>query len=45
MTAKGIVVPFISKANLIENKRQVGRLRELVDAEELALIPEVREED
>ena len=35
----GIAVPFISKADLIENKRQVGRLRGLADAEELALIP------
>lgn len=39
----GLAVPFISKADLIENKRQVGRLRDLADAEELALIPD-REE-
>jgi hypothetical protein len=35
----GVMVPFISKADLIENKRQVGRLRDLADAEELELIP------
>jgi hypothetical protein len=37
---EGLPVPFISKADLIENKRQVGRLRDLADAEELALIPD-----
>ncbi len=37
----GLSIPFISKADLIENKRQVGRLRDLADAEELALIPDV----
>ena len=37
----GLKVPFISKADLIENKRQVGRLRDLADVEELALLPEV----
>jgi len=36
----GLSVPFISKRDLIENKRQVGRLRDLADAEELTLIPE-----
>jgi hypothetical protein len=36
----GLRVPFISKADLIANKRQVGRLRDLADAEELALIPD-----
>jgi hypothetical protein len=30
-----VVVPFISKADLLENKRQVGRLRDLADVEEL----------
>ena len=40
---QGISVPFISKADLIENKEQVGRLRDLADVEELARIP-VREE-
>ena len=36
---EGVPVPFISKADLIQNKLQVGRLRDLDDAEELALIP------
>ncbi len=35
---QGILVPFISKADLIANKRQVGRLRDLADVEELELI-------
>ncbi len=39
---EGLSVPFISKGDLIENKRQVGRLRDLADAEELALIPDTR---
>ncbi len=29
----GLLVPFISKAELIENKREVGRLRDLADVE------------
>jgi hypothetical protein len=37
---EGLSIPFISKADLIENKRQVGRLRDLADAEELGLIPD-----
>jgi hypothetical protein len=37
---EGLSVPFISKSDLIENKRQVGRLRDLADAEELELIPD-----
>jgi hypothetical protein len=37
---EGLLVPFISKSDLIENKRQVGRLRDLADAEELSLMPE-----
>jgi hypothetical protein len=37
---EGLSIPFISKADLIDNKRQVGRLRDLADAEELALIPD-----
>jgi hypothetical protein len=37
----GVMVPFISKADLIENKQQVGRLRDLADVEELAQIPDV----
>jgi hypothetical protein len=36
----GVSVPFISKPDLIENKRQVGQLRDLADAEELGLIPD-----
>ena len=35
---EGLPVPFISKADLIENKRQVGRLRDLADVEALDLI-------
>ena len=34
---EGLSVPFISKSDLIENKRQVGRLRDLADVEELSL--------
>jgi hypothetical protein len=41
---EGVLVPFISKSDLIENKRQVGRLRDLADAEELELIPEPPED-
>lgn len=37
----GLDVPFISKADLIANKRQVGRLRDLADVEELELLPAV----
>ena len=40
---EGLSIPFISKADLIANKLQVGRLRDLADAEELALIQEVDE--
>jgi hypothetical protein len=40
---EGLVVPLISKSDLIENKLQVGRLRDLADAEELALIPDPTE--
>jgi len=36
----GVPVPFISKADLIENKRQVGRLRDLADVDELEQIPD-----
>jgi len=39
----GVMVPFISKADLMENKQQVGRLRDLADVEELAQIPDVLE--
>ncbi len=38
---EGLDIPFISKADLIENKRQTGRLRDLADAEELTRIPDV----
>jgi hypothetical protein len=41
--AAGLRVPFISKAKLMENKRQTGRLRDLVDVEELELLQD--EED
>ena len=37
----GLLVPFISKADLIENKRQTGWMRDLADVEELSLIPEI----
>jgi hypothetical protein len=36
----GLSIPFISKPDLIENKKQVGRLRDLADVEELGLIPD-----
>jgi len=39
----GVVVPFISKKDLIANKQQVGRLRDLADVEELEQIPDVEE--
>ena len=35
---EGLPVPFISKSDLMENKRQVGRLRDLADVEELARV-------
>ncbi|MDQ2925927.1 MAG: hypothetical protein M3R43_10275, partial [Acidobacteriota bacterium] len=34
----GLAIPFISMADLIANKRQVGRLCNLADAEELTLL-------
>ena len=37
---EGLSIPFICKADLIENKLQVGRQRDIADAEELALIPD-----
>lgn len=43
-TVDGVVVQFISKQDLIENKRQVGRMRDLADAEELEHIPDVMEQ-
>ena len=36
----GVTVHFISRQDLIENKRQVGRLIDLADVEQLTLIPE-----
>lgn len=39
--ADGVSIPFISKADLIENKRQTGRLRDLADVEELELLPKL----
>ncbi len=39
----GLSIPFISKTDLIENKRQIGRLRDLADAEELSQIPDVEQ--
>ncbi len=41
---EGVSISFISKPDLIENKRQVGRLRDLADVEELELISEPRED-
>ncbi len=38
---EGVRVVLISKPDLIENKRQVGRLRDLADVEELERLPEV----
>ena len=35
----GLIVPFISKADLIENKIATGRRRDLSDVEELEQIP------
>ena len=37
---EGVTVHFISKRDLIQNKRQVGRLIDLADAEQLALLPD-----
>jgi len=37
---EGLSIPFISKADLIANKRQVGRLRDLADVEELEMVRE-----
>ena len=36
----GVPIHLISKEDLIENKRQVGRLIDLADAEQLSLVPE-----
>jgi hypothetical protein len=40
---EGVPVSLISKADLIENKRQVGRLRDLADVEELESLPDIDE--
>ena len=37
---EGVAVPFISKSDLLVNKRQVGRLRDLADVEELSVLPD-----
>jgi hypothetical protein len=37
---EGVPVSLISKTDLIANKRQVGRLRDLADVEELEQIPD-----
>ena len=39
----GLSVPFISKPDLIENKKQVGRLRDLADVEELNRLADTNE--
>lgn len=39
----GVPVRFISKSDLMENKRQVGRLIDLADVEQLSLVPEANE--
>jgi hypothetical protein len=41
---EGVPVSLISKADLIANKRQVGRLRDLTDVEELERVPDVGED-
>ncbi len=38
---QGILIPFISRSDLIENKRQTERLRDLADIEELTRIPDI----
>jgi hypothetical protein len=38
-----VIVHFISKEDLIENKRQVGRLIDLADVEELTRLPQATE--
>jgi hypothetical protein len=40
---EGVPVSLISKADLIANKRQVGRLRDLTDVEELKRVPDAGE--
>ena len=40
---EGVPVSLISKADLIATKRQIGRLRDLTDVEELERIPNAQE--
>ena len=40
----GLTLPFISREDLIENKKQVGRLRDLADVEELILVAKSKPE-
>lgn len=37
---EGLIIPFISKPDLITNKQQVARLRDLADVDELLRMPE-----
>ena len=39
----GVTVHFISKADLLENKRQVGRTIDLADVEELSRVDEIED--
>ncbi len=41
---EGLKIPFISKPDLLENKRQTGRLRDLADVEELERLPDIAPE-
>lgn len=41
VTIDGVTVPVIGKAQLITNKRAVGRLQDLADAEELERLDEI----
>lgn len=40
----GAVIPFVSRDRLIANKLEVGRLRDLVDVEELELVEKYRKQ-
>lgn len=39
VTLDGTEIPLISKKNLIENKKTVGRLQDLADVEALEALP------
>lgn len=39
---EGVRIPVICKTDLVQNKRQVGRLRDLADAEELERLPDAK---